>query len=116
MRALQDAPKLTWGGKPLDMASDRLGQLRSSIDAVDDREELHQRMASDGYLFLPGYLDREEVVAARASSLERLAEKEIFEEGYSIDEAVLKPGQMLRSADDVPIGNEPRSNSSTAAA
>jgi hypothetical protein len=107
MTALLDGPQLSWGGEPLDMTPECVGQLRSSIDAVDDRDELHRRMASDGYLFLPGCLDREEVIAARLSSLERLAEKEIFDEGHPLEEAVLKPDQELRSAQDVPIGNEP---------
>ena len=107
MTALLDSPQLTWGGKPLDMDSESIGQLRSSIDVDDDRDELHRRMASDGYLFLPGYLDREKVMAARTSSLERLAEKGIFEESYPLEEAILKPGQVLRSAQDVAIDNEP---------
>jgi len=107
MTAPLDSPQLMWGGKPLDMGSESIGQLRSSVDVADDRDELHRRMASDGYLFLPGYLDREQVMAARMSSLERLAEKGIFEDGFPLEEAILKPGQVLRSAQDVPIGNEP---------
>ncbi len=109
MKSELDTPQLSFGGQPLDMSPEGMGQLRSSIDAIGDRDELHRRMASDGYLFLPGYLDREEVKAARASSLEKLAEKGIFEERHELDEAILKPGQVLRSSQDVPIGNEPLS-------
>ena len=106
MEELLEAPPLTWGGKPLDMSPTGMAPLRNSSDAVDEREELHRRMASDGYLFLPGCLDRNEVQAARTGSLERLAEKGIFAEGHALDEAFLKPGQALRSAMDVPIGNK----------
>ena len=105
--AVIGVPQLRWGEKVLDMSPECMGALRTSIDVIDDREELHRRMASDGYLFLPGYLDREEVQAARTSSLERLAEQGIFAEGYPLDDAVLKPGQLLRSAQDVPPGNKP---------
>jgi hypothetical protein len=107
MADLLEAPQLTWGGAPLDMTPEGMGQLRSSIDVIGDRDELHRRMATDGYLFLPGCLDRDEVQAARTSSLERLAKNGIFEEGHALDEAILKPGQALRSAMDVPLGNEP---------
>ncbi len=102
-----EAPQLLWGGEPLDMSSDGMGTLRASMDAIADREELHRRMSTDGYLFLPGYLDRDEVQAARASSLERLGEKGVFAEGHPLDSAVLKPDQTLRSAQHVPPGNEP---------
>jgi hypothetical protein len=54
--------ELTYQGAPLDMAE--VGPLRRSNDALEDRDELHRRMGEDGYLFLPGLLDRDEVVAA----------------------------------------------------
>lgn len=91
----------------MDMSPESMGQLRSSIDAIDDRDELHRRIALDGYLFLPSYLDRQEVKIARKSSLHKLNEKGIFQKGYDLDEAILKPGQNLRSSQEVPIGNEP---------
>ena len=107
MEAILDAPQLTCGGDRLDMGPESMGVLRNSMDAINDREELHYRMATEGYLFLPGYLDRKEVKQARASSLERLFQKEIFDEAYTLDDAVLKPGQLLRSAQDVPTDNQP---------
>ena len=96
-------PPFTFSGRPLDMSG--IGLLRSSIDAVGDRGELHRRIASDGYLFLPGYLDRDEVVAARMSALRRLADSGIFEEGTPLEEGRFKPGTRMRSAQDVPIDN-----------
>ena len=86
--AVIGVPQLRWGEKVLDMSPECMGALRTSLDVIDDREELHRRMASDGYLFLPGYLDREEVQAARTRSLERLAEQGLFAEGYPLDDAV----------------------------
>ena len=56
-------PQLTYSGNPVDM--EEVGLLRRSDGVVGDREELGRRMEEDGYLFLQGYLDRGEVVAAR---------------------------------------------------
>ena len=96
-------PRFTFSGRPLDMSG--VGLLRSSIEVLGDRDELHRRMAADGYLFLPGYLDRGEVAAARTSALERIAASGIFQEGTPLEEGRFKPGTRMRSAQDVPIDN-----------
>ena len=54
-------PQFRFNEQALDASPAALGLLRSSTDALDDREELHQRMALDGYLFLPSLLDRDQV-------------------------------------------------------
>jgi len=100
-------PQFRFNEQPLDNSPAALGLLRSSTDALTDREELHQRMALDGYLFLPGLLDRALVQAARTRSLERLAAQDIFEPDRPLDEARLKPGVHMRSAGDVPLDNPP---------
>ena len=51
---------------------DKVGELRRSDDITDDWDALWERMEEDGYLFLPGYLDRREVLAARAELCDRL--------------------------------------------
>ena len=99
----ETVPQFTFSGRPLDMSG--VGPLRSSIEALGDRDELHRRMAADGYLFLPGYLDRGEVAAARTSALKRIAASGIFQEGTPLDEGRFKPGTRMRSAQDVPIDN-----------
>lgn len=100
-------PQFRFNEQALDASPAALGLLRSSTDALDDRGELHQRMALDGYLFLPGLLDRDQVQAARTSSLERLAEQDLFLPGQPLDEALLKPGVHMRSAQSVPLDNPP---------
>ena len=52
--ATQALPQFTFDARPFDMSPAGIGALRNSIDAIDDRRELHCRMARDGYLFLPG--------------------------------------------------------------
>ena len=83
------------------------GPLRVSTDALADRDELHHRMVTDGYLYLPGDLDRAAVAAARQSSLERLAAQDIFVSDAPRDEARLKPDIHMRSAQYVPLDNGP---------
>ena len=56
---------LTFHGNKLVQSADEIGELRRSNDAIDDHDELHRRMDEDGYLFIPGLLDRDEVVEAR---------------------------------------------------
>lgn len=77
MSLLTEAPslRLTSMHKALDMSPDCFGELRSSSDVIDDVAELRARMERDGYLFLPGYLDRAEVLAARQVMADRLAER-----------------------------------------
>ena len=64
----------TFQGAALETAPDALGALRRSDDACGDYAELRQRMQEDGYLFLPGLLDREAVLTARRAVAQRLAD------------------------------------------
>ena len=45
---LEQALKLTYKGEPLGQSLDDFGELRMSNDALDDRNELLQRMEEDG--------------------------------------------------------------------
>ena len=58
--------KLTSHGHEIDTSPDRFGELRDSSALAGDAAALRARMGEDGYLFLPGYLDRAVVMAARA--------------------------------------------------
>lgn len=57
---------VTSNGYRLDPSPARLGELRPVPDAQrHDRDALWQRLRRDGYLYLPGALDRDEVLAFR---------------------------------------------------
>ena len=71
MPSIQDL-KLTYQGEPMDSSPAMFGALRPSCDATGKREELWRRFREDGYLFLPGYLDRQQVAAAGAEIMERM--------------------------------------------
>jgi hypothetical protein len=83
---------LTAQGRPLDTSSQAFGELRRSDDAVGDVAELHRRIAAEGYLFLPGYLDRDEVLAARRDVLTRLVAMDVLSAGPDLDAATAGPG------------------------
>lgn len=58
-----------------------LGRLNESADALGDADELHARLARDGYLYIPGLIDRQRVLDARRVVLEYMAEHEGLEPG-----------------------------------
>ncbi len=78
-------------GRELDRSPTALGELRRSDDAIEHVDELRRRLNDDGYLFLPGYLDRDEVLAARHELLVRLAELGRLAPGTDPDSAVPGP-------------------------
>jgi hypothetical protein len=60
-------------GHRLEDGDAALGLLESPCDAHAGRERLQHHMAEDGYLFLRGCLDKEEVLAARRHILTQLS-------------------------------------------
>lgn len=60
---------------------EHLGLLKDSSHLLDDPEAMRQRMEQEGYLFLPGCLDRDEVLDARREMLRRLAASGYLAEG-----------------------------------
>lgn len=79
--------------------SDELRPLRDSSDTVDNPAAMRERLAEDGYLYLPGYLDRDEVFAARHEILAYMAEHEALEPGSRPLDGVMgqygKPVNMM---------------------
>lgn len=77
-------------GKPLDTNAESYGELRSSADSIDDFEELRARFEADGYLYLPGLLDRDTLGAARKRMLEALADLDFIDTDYPLSDGVAK--------------------------
>lgn len=98
-------PDLVSSGHALDSDPDRFGELRPSDDAVASPEELRRRMAEDGYLYLPGYLDRELVLEARGVICERLAAQGALAQGTPPTEAVARPGVEFKFRPDLARDN-----------
>lgn len=85
------SPLVVSGGAELDTSPEHFGELRPSIDALDHPDELRRRMNADGYLFLPGYLQRDEVLAARREVCQRLADAGQLAPGTDIMDAIINP-------------------------
>ena len=81
-------PALTSYGHPLDRSPSALGCLRDSSDAAKDFPELRRRMEEEGYLYLPGYLAREDVLAAREEITASMAAQGGLDPAYPPREAV----------------------------
>ncbi len=92
---LATLPTLTSGGRTIDLSPERFGWLRDSSDAVGDAAELRARMERDGYLFLPGFLDREGVRAARLALCARLEEEGLLDPAHPAEAAVAREGVRL---------------------
>lgn len=89
----------------LDLAPDRFGSLRRSDDAIGDFEVLKRRAAEDGYLFIPGFFNREDVIAARESILASLSAEGFLDPAYDWRQANVKPGAKIAFRPDLAMGN-----------
>ena len=79
----------------LDMDRDSVGTLRESADAADDFTELRRRLDEEGYLFMKGYLDRDEVLAARAEIARAMASKGVLDPDFSEMDMRCRPGALM---------------------
>jgi hypothetical protein len=83
--------QLLYKGRPLDISSEAFGELRRSDSVLSDESELRQRMAVDGYLYLPGLLDLELVKAVRRDVYDRLARLGALHPDYPAYEGISHP-------------------------
>jgi hypothetical protein len=105
MSTLTALPQLYSYGHALDMDETKVGQLRDSSDAAEDVAELRRRFADDGYVYMKGYLDRAEVLQARASLTERLAAAGVLDDSVPHTEGVCKPGAGYVFKPEITDGN-----------
>ena len=83
MSTLTALPQIYSYGHALDRDDSKIGLMRDSSDAADDAAELRRRFDTDGYLYMKGYLDRAEVLNARASLTERLAKEGVIDTSHA---------------------------------
>ncbi|MEQ7006688.1 phytanoyl-CoA dioxygenase family protein [Actinopolymorpha sp. B17G11] len=100
-------PRLVAQHHELDPAPEALGELRSSAAVADDPHQLRQRMADDGYLFLPGFLGRDAVMEARRSVTDRLAAEGLTDPSRPADLAVAPADSTLTFKPDLAHDNAP---------
>lgn len=100
-------PRLTASGHELDLSPASFGELRSSAALAGDVEALRARMREDGYLFLPGFLERDLVLEARRVITDRLAEQGHLAPGSPPLEAVARRGARSKFKPDLAHDNAP---------
>ena len=83
-------PRLTARGYEIDTSPEHFGEMRPSTEIVDDADALRGRMIEDGYLYLPGYLDRDGVLEARRDMMHVLAAHDYLDPAYPAFEGVAK--------------------------
>ena len=96
----------TFKGRILRDGERPYGPLTSSKDLLDDAAALQARMATDGYLFLPGLLDRERVQAARDSILSKLDDEGLLDPSYPRAEGVLLSDKNITFRPDLTHGDK----------
>lgn len=93
---IQTLPRLSSYGQELDTSPEAFGWLRDSSEIADNGEQLCARMAEDGYVFLPGYLNREEVIEARRTCVQKLAVAGQLDERFDIMDAIAAPSSQVK--------------------
>jgi len=99
--------RLTAQKLEIDTSPEAFGTLRNSMDIVDDGLALRERMREDGYLYLPGYLDRDEVLSVRTVVLERLADAGWIEPGTPLEAAIARKDSSSAFAPELAQDNPP---------
>lgn len=100
-------PRLTSFHQELDTSPECFGILRSSMDILDDAPLLRERMQEDGYVYLPGYLDREEVLESRRVVTAKLAAEGLLDPAYPAIESVAREDAGVAFKPDLAHDNPP---------
>lgn len=103
--SLGTVPRITAGGFEVDTSEANFGWLRDSNDARSDFEELRRRMASDGYLYLPGFFEREAIRSVRLEICEALNRDGLLDPAFPVEQAISKEGVEMTFRPD--IANNP---------
>ncbi|KRF02280.1 phytanoyl-CoA dioxygenase [Paenibacillus sp. Soil766] len=80
------------GNRELEMPGQHLTELRSSNDIFHDIEALRERMEEDGYLLIRGFHNRDMVLEARTSILEKMAQMGKLDRDTQLEDGVMADG------------------------
>lgn len=94
-------PHIVSQGRELSTDPSAFGELRDSSQVAGDPAALRERMAEDGYVFLRGYLNRDDVEAARRDVLRRLGGESALRDGTDLMDGVLKTNTPVRLRQDL---------------
>ncbi|QHT64007.1 phytanoyl-CoA dioxygenase family protein [Paenibacillus lycopersici] len=77
------------GERELELEGPYLTQLKESNDILNDEQALRERLREDGYLFIRGFHDRDRVLRAKLSFLQRMAGQGKLAEGTAIEDGII---------------------------
>ncbi|QYM80581.1 phytanoyl-CoA dioxygenase family protein [Horticoccus luteus] len=92
-------------GHEIDSSPEAFGEIRSSADCLERPDELRQRLAVDGYLYVPGFFSRDLILAARASVTARLAAEGSLDPAFPVMDAIGHPDKTSGYRGDLAVGN-----------
>ncbi len=93
-------PRLTSNRREIDTDPGKFGWLRDSNSLLGNPEALRRQMAEDGYLFLPGFFERESIVRVRRAICGVLADEGLLDPVEPVEKAIARPGiEMYFRAD-----------------
>ncbi len=92
-------------GHELDVSDDAFGFVRSSADLLDQPEALRERLAEDGYLYIPGFFDPHLILAARLSVCTRLAAAGLLDPNAPVIDAIAHPDKSSNYNGELARGN-----------
>ncbi|CAN5470551.1 phytanoyl-CoA dioxygenase family protein [soil metagenome] len=98
------------GGIDLDTSPEAFGFLRESREIVDDVDALRQRMELDGYLYIPGFFDREDVREVRLKICEVLANEGLLNPSFPIESAIASESVEVAFRPDIVTKGPPRAS------
>lgn len=97
--------RLRSGGLELDTSAEKFGWLRRSTDLVERPEAALERLDEDGYLYLPGFLNKGLVGEARQHVTDALADEGVLDPGFPAIEGVGKQGVKMAFRPDIANGD-----------
>jgi ectoine hydroxylase-related dioxygenase (phytanoyl-CoA dioxygenase family) len=100
-------PRLTASRLAIDTNPAHFGELESSADLLGNPQALRERMQLEGYLYLPGYLDRGAVLAARRLIAERLAAAGHTAPGTAAADLIARTGLEIAFTPELARDNPP---------
>lgn len=80
------------GNRELELNGEQLTELRSSNDIWHDKQALRERMEEDGYLLIRGFHDRNKVLEARTSILEKMAQMGKLDRDTQLEDGIMADG------------------------
>ncbi|MFX3635669.1 MAG: phytanoyl-CoA dioxygenase family protein [Candidatus Pristimantibacillus sp.] len=80
------------GSRELEMDGPHLTQLKDSNDILHDVSALRERMEEDGYLLIRGFHDRDKVMDARKSILEKMDRMGKLDRDTQLEEGIMSDG------------------------